>query len=389
MQYIRNLGRYLVALLPLKLASITIGETRQLPLLRTTFITLKIILNGDFSVVSPKNATILKKNEFKMSKYLNVRHAYFATNGGTALQLALRALGLEPGSKVLIQNGTCAAAYQSILGAGCIPVLVSMDEQTLGFDLQDFKVKFRSDIKCVVITHLGGIREDIKAVMDVVDGRAPTLEDSCLYFAPYYSEPLTDIQVFSFGFSKPISSGEGALITTNKDVIAEKIARLRNWGKYPEESDEFATVPAWNSRPFLLSAIYASQQIKSYRFNLAKLQVNTRNLKLMITSDEISVLNPSVPLEDISSTTLIFRGMDLHNYENLMASFRKAGVQVGNPVYLSAFKIPFMSKYLTPEKDVTSQLEFKDSHFVNIGKRYMNSSYYRRKILRILASYKL
>ncbi len=386
---IRNFKRILIGTIPLKFAIRTIGETRSVPLIKVLLNYAALILDGDLSTVSPRNASKIEKYQHDLAKYLNVKNTFLVTNGGTAIQIAIRSLNLPKGSKILIQDQTCSAAYQSILASGCIPVIVKRSQQGFGFSISDLKSKLTGDTECIIFTHLGGVREDVNNVMMEIGRYIPTIEDSCLYFGPYASAPETDIQIYSFGFSKPMSAGEGGLISTNKSNLAERISFLRNWGKYPDASDSSLTVPSWNARANLLSAAYTSNQINLYIYKIVIFQKVLRRLEARLDNEKIRIHRTKYGDELLTFATFINQGMDYLKFEELKNAISKSGLGIGSPTFSKALDIPFMQEYL----DISSNLEIEEpdgfSNSFTISPRYLNAWFFRKKLIRVLKEFDL
>ena len=381
--------RSLIGTIPFKFAVRTIGETRSVPLIRVLFTYAALILDGDLSTVSPRNSLKIDKCQEKLAKYLNVRNAFLVTNGGTAIQIAIRSLNLPKGSKILIQDQTCSAAYQSILASDCVPVIVNRSQNGFGFSVKDLKSKFSDDIKCIIFTHLGGVREDIKSVLMELDHYVPTIEDSCLYFAPYTSVPETDIQIYSFGFSKPMSAGEGGLISTDKINFAERISFLRNWGKFPDVSDSLLTVSSWNARANLLSATYTSNQVDLYKYKIALFQRLIRKLENRLDHKRIRIHRNNKEGDLITFATFINEGMDYNKFEELKREIGSTGLRLGAPTFSKALEIPIMQEYLEVSSEAFVEEPDTFSNAFTISPRYINAWYFRRRLIRVLKSFEL
>ena len=169
-----------------------------------------------------------------------VKHAIAVTSCTTGLHLALAALDVGPGDEVIVPAFTWVATANVVVQCGAKPVFVDVDKDTYNIDPDLIKEAVSSATKAIIPVHLFGLCAD----MDRIRGNLPEgikiLEDAaCAAGAKYgeqYAGGLGDAAVFSFHPRKPITTGEGGMITTNSDELAEKLRRLRNHGaSIPEE----------------------------------------------------------------------------------------------------------------------------------------------------------
>jgi perosamine synthetase len=162
-----------------------------------------------------------------------VKHAFAVTSATTALHLALVALGVGKGDEVIVPAFTWVSTANVVLYCGAIVVFVDIDLATFNLDTKDLKSKITSKTKAIIPVHLFGLCADIDAIKEIAPG-VPLIEDAaCAAGAMYknkFAGGLGDVGCFSFHPRKSITTGEGGMITTNDDEIADRVSKLRNHG---------------------------------------------------------------------------------------------------------------------------------------------------------------
>jgi len=162
-----------------------------------------------------------------------VKHAFAVTSATTALHLALVALGVGKGDEVIVPAFTWVASANVVLYCGATVVFVDVDPVTFNLDTNDLKNRITAKTKAIIPVHLFGLCADMDAIKEIAPG-IPLVEDAaCASGAMYkgkFAGGLGDIGCFSFHPRKSITTGEGGMITTNDDVIANRVSKLRNHG---------------------------------------------------------------------------------------------------------------------------------------------------------------
>jgi perosamine synthetase len=162
-----------------------------------------------------------------------VKHALAVSNCTTALHLALVALGIKSGDEVIVPAFTWVSTANAVIYCGATPVFCDIDTQTFNINVEQLKKKITSKTKAIIPVHLFGLCADIDAIKTAAPG-IPLVEDgACAAGAGYKGKPagsLGDIGCFSFHPRKSVTTGEGGMLTTNNDALAEKLNMLRNHG---------------------------------------------------------------------------------------------------------------------------------------------------------------
>ena len=163
----------------------------------------------------------------------NVKHAIAVTSATTALHLALIALDIKEGDEVIVPAFTWVSTANVVLYQGAKVVFVDIDPTTFNIDPEKLKDKITSKTKAIMVVHLFGLCAPMDEIKSI-SGDIPLIEDgACAAGSAYKGVPAGGLGLmgcFSFHPRKSITTGEGGMITTNDDALAEKLQILRNHG---------------------------------------------------------------------------------------------------------------------------------------------------------------
>jgi len=180
-----------------------------------------------------------------------VKHAIAVTSATTGLHLALAALEIGPGDEVIVPAFTWVATANVVVYCGATPVFADVNRETFNIDLQDIARRVTPRTKAVIPVHLFGLCADIDAIRKVLRPDIRIIEDAaCAAGAAWQGRSagsLGDLGVFSFHPRKSITTGEGGMVTTNDDKLAERVKMLRNHGASVSEEERHR-----GPRPYLL-----------------------------------------------------------------------------------------------------------------------------------------
>lgn len=176
-----------------------------------------------------------KVREFEelFAKRHEVKHALAVTSATTALHLALVALEVGPGDEVIVPAFTWVSTANVVLYCGATVVFADVDDATFNMDPEDLKKRITPKTKAIIPVHLFGLCANMDAIKAIA-GNIPLVEDgACAAGAAYKGTPagaLGTIGCFSFHPRKSVTTGEGGMITTNDDHLADVMSMLRNHG---------------------------------------------------------------------------------------------------------------------------------------------------------------
>jgi perosamine synthetase len=175
----------------------------------------------------------LERFETGWAKYCGMKHGVAVSSGTTALQIAVRLLDLNPGDEVIMPTFTIISCAQAITECGGIPVLVDSDPLNWQMNTAQIETKITKKTRAILAVHTYGHPVDMDPVIDMASANnLPVIEDAAeAHGAEYKGQKcggLGDVSVFSFYANKLITTGEGGMVLTRDDVLAERSRSLRN-----------------------------------------------------------------------------------------------------------------------------------------------------------------
>jgi perosamine synthetase len=178
----------------------------------------------------------LEEFEEVFARYIGVPHAVALSSGTAGLHLGLMALGIGQGDEVILPAFTFIAAANAVLHAGARPVFVDIDTRTLNLDPERVERAITPRTRAVLAVHTFGIPADMSALIEIANKYGLRLiEDACEAIGAEYRGRrvggLADLGIFAFYPNKPITTGEGGMVTTRDARIADAIRALRNQGR--------------------------------------------------------------------------------------------------------------------------------------------------------------
>ena len=172
--------------------------------------------------------------EERVAELLSVEHAVATTSGTTALHLAGEAVGFGPGDEVITTPLTFVSTAHAATYTGAKPVLADIDPERRALDPTAVREQVTEDTAGIVPVHYAGHPADIEGLLDVAKEYDLTvIWDACHGFGgTWRGEPLgsqRDVATFSFHPVKNITTGEGGMVVTDDDTVAERARRLRSF----------------------------------------------------------------------------------------------------------------------------------------------------------------
>jgi len=179
---------------------------------------------------------VVREFEAEFADHTGVEHAVATTNGTTALHATFEALG--DGDQVVTTPFSFVASANAVRLAGGRPVFADVDPETLTLDPDAVAdaVARNDDVAAILAVHLYGAPAEMRDLRDVADDHGLALvEDAAqAHGATYRGEPvgsLADAACFSFYPTKNVTSGEGGMVTTDHDAVAERVRRFADHGR--------------------------------------------------------------------------------------------------------------------------------------------------------------
>lgn len=190
----------------------------------------KVVIKGDFTLGETVN-----EFEKKIRELLNVRHAITVGNGTEALFLALKSLSIGPGDEVITTPFTFIATIGAIVASGATPVFVDIGDD-YNINVENIEKKITSKTKAILPVHWAGKICEMHAIKRIAEKHdLKIVEDACHAIQGEYhgknAGTFGDIGCFSFHPLKNLNVwGDGGVLVTQSDRLAEKLSLLRNHG---------------------------------------------------------------------------------------------------------------------------------------------------------------
>ncbi len=189
--------------------------------------------------------------EKKFAEYIGTKYALSVTSAGTGLDVAVKALDLEPGDEVIVPAMNFRAAPYAVLGAGGKLVLCDSDE-TLNADPADVEAKITPKTRAILVTHMNGLSAPIADYLEIAKrhphpkyGPPKVIGDAARALGGSYQGKKIGtgcwMTVFSLHTMKMMTTlGEGGMITTDDPDLMLRLRALRQWGIAVSEDLEIA-----------------------------------------------------------------------------------------------------------------------------------------------------
>jgi perosamine synthetase len=174
--------------------------------------------------------------ESEFAEYVGVKHAIAVSNGTTALDVSLKALGISHSDEAITPAFSFVASSNCILYQGAKPVFADIDPKTFNIDPSDVERKITKKTKAIVCAHLFGQPAAMRELRETAEKHNIALvEDAAQSHGAEYDGKkvggIGDVGCFSFYATKNMTTGEGGMITTNDGELAAKIRLLINHGQ--------------------------------------------------------------------------------------------------------------------------------------------------------------
>ncbi len=209
-------------------------------------------LRSGWLSMGPK--TIRFEEEF--NNYIGSKRSVAVSSWTAAGHLTLEAFGIQKGDEVIVPTMTFPATAEIVCYFGAIPVIVDVDEDTLNISLNEIEKAITPKTKAIIPVHYGGQPCDLDEIHEIAKAHnLKVLEDAAHSLPATYKGKkigtLSDVTCFSFYATKTLSTGEGGMICTNDEEIAERCAIMRlhginrdAWRRYSESGSWYYEVVA-------------------------------------------------------------------------------------------------------------------------------------------------
>lgn len=188
-------------------------------------------LRSDWLTTGPK----VEEFEKAVADYVGSKYAVAVSSGTAALHAAMYAIGISPGDEVIVPPITFAASANCVVYQGGTPVFSDVEKDTLLLDPAKAELKITARTKAIIAVDYAGQPCDYDSLRKIANKHNLSLvADACHALGAEYkgqkAGSLADLSIFSFHPVKHITTGEGGMITTDDDELADRIRLFRNHG---------------------------------------------------------------------------------------------------------------------------------------------------------------
>ncbi len=279
-----------------------------------------------------------KKFEHEYARLCAVKHAVAVSSGTSALEIALRAIDLKKEDEVLVPTNTFTSTAATTIFAGAKLALADVSSANLCLDAENFQKCLTEKTKAVIVVHVGGlVCPDINQIKEICDeNQISVIEDAAHAHGSALAGRLAGsfgaAGCFSFYPTKVMTTGEGGMITTDYNEIAEKARILRDQGKESFHSNRIVRL-GYNWRMTEISAAIGLVQLR----RLPEM-IHNRNKMAAYYTQELDGMDLISPLKaDPKAVNNYYKYIALLNPKVRRNEFKeelaREGVRCGGEVY--------------------------------------------------------
>jgi perosamine synthetase len=290
----------------------------------------------------------LKEFEEAFARYIGRKRAVAVNSGTSGLFLCMLALGIGPGDEVITTPFTFIATVNSVMMVGAKAVFVDIEPVSLNIDAEKIESKITEKTKAVMPVEVFGNPADFDKICEVAQKHNLTvIEDSCEALGSALSGKKAGtfgkMSVFAFYPNKQITTGEGGMIVTDDDDLADMCVSLRNQGRGKEGGWLDHERLGYNFRLSDINCALGIVQLSRIDEIRAKRKQVAKWYQEMLTGDGRLIVPTETDSCDISWFVFVVRLVDVFTLEQrdkVLEAMRNKGIQVGNyfpPVLLQPF----------------------------------------------------
>jgi perosamine synthetase len=208
----------------------------------------------------------VERFEKQFAEKMTRKHGIAVTNGTAAIDAAVEALNIGAGDEVIVPSFTIISCVSQIVRVSAVPVLVDCDPLTFNMDVSQIEAKITSRTKAIMVVHIYGLPVDMDEIEVIATkyGLAVIEDTAEAIGLTYRGKPcgsFGDVSTFSFYPNKHTTTGEGGMIATNDDKLAEECRSLRNLCFQPHKRFVHERL-GWNLRMTNLQAAVGVAQLE-------------------------------------------------------------------------------------------------------------------------------
>jgi perosamine synthetase len=230
--------------------------------------------------------------EKNFAEFARVKHAIAVNTGTAALHSAIVAAGVKQGDEVILPSFTFVATAEAVVMAGGKPVFTDINPETYNISPAEIKKNITKKTKAIIPVDLYGLSADIKPISEIAakHGLAIVEDAAQAHGATYNGKPagvFADAACWSLYASKNMTTGEGGIITTDSDEMAETLRLIRTHG---EKAKYASLMLGYNYRMSEIQAAIGLVQLEKLPSFMAKRRENAKRLtRLLAKTDKLQL----------------------------------------------------------------------------------------------------
>jgi len=295
--------------------------------------------------------------EKSFAKFVKAKRAIAVNSGTAALHLAVLEAGIKPGDEVIVPSFTFVATAEVVVMTGAKPVFVDINPETYNISPEKINEAITKKTKAIISVDLYGLSADMKKIKEISDeNNLVVIEDACQAHGAFYNgKPagaFADVTCWSFYASKNMTTGEGGMVTTNNDSIADKMTYMRSHG---EKAKYNSVILGHNYRMPEIPAAIGCEQLKKLPAFLIKRRLNAKKLKekLSVGKELQLPMEPTGYKHSWYLYTIRLLGSTKEKRNFIVKQLKQKGIGAEiyymTPIHL----MPFYSKFLKNNLPVT------------------------------------
>lgn len=273
------------------------------------------------------------KFEEEFARCVGRRFGVAVANGSVALEVAVKALGIGPGDEVIMPTFTIISCAAPVVRSGAVPVLVDSDSRTWNMDVRQVAARITPRTKAIMVVHIYGLPVDMDPLLALADRHGlAIIEDAAeAHGQTYRGRPCGSfgaISTFSFYPNKHLTTGEGGMVLTDDEQLAELSKSLRNLCFQAKKRFVHEEL-GWNFRMTNLQAALGLAQLE----RLPEFTQRKRNMGKRYQSLLADLVGVELPLEKTDYADNIYWVFGLvlgdelkHDAESAMRELASRGV---------------------------------------------------------------
>ncbi|WP_379548683.1 DegT/DnrJ/EryC1/StrS family aminotransferase [Qipengyuania sp. DSG2-2] len=301
--------------------------------------------------------TYVRAFEKKAAEYFGVKHALGVNSWTSGLIAEVGAIRVEPGDEIITTPWTMSATAMAILHWNAIPVFADIDPRTFNIDPACVEALITPRTKAIMLVDIFGQSADVDALKAIADKHGlKLLGDTAQAPGSKRGDGLTgtraDIGGFSLNYHKHIHCGEGGILVTDDDKLAEKLALLRNHAESVVQQDDpasLANMIGYNFRMGEIEAAIASCQLDKLEERIADRQ----RVAAQLNAGLLGLGGLSTPfVADYSTHVYYVYGLTLDGAARevgraaLIEALKAEGVPGLMPGYVNVHRLPIFTKQI-------------------------------------------